>query len=99
MGSDRKPKWTDETSYSQNDKERVPRTWAVELGRVKLIVTRVHGIHGSWFLRAPPFVSEVEYTSDDLEGAKAELLERVDDGLLRSHLALGLLAEEKPDAR
>ena len=43
--------WKDATSYSRSEtKGADPRTWEVQLGEAKLIVTRFHGLEGWWML-------------------------------------------------
>ena len=68
--------WEDETSYSRDEKDRIPRTWSIKLGgkwgRDRLSVTRTHGLDGWWLL------SEVtgrrELKSATIDAAKAEAL-------------------------
>lgn len=43
-----KLKWVDVTSY-RRDEERIPRTWELDLGELKIIVTRYASLEG-WFL-------------------------------------------------
>lgn len=45
--------WKDATSYSYNDKERVPRIWETTIGAIRLSVHRYIGLDG-WYLSTNP---------------------------------------------
>ena len=46
--------WKDITSFSQGDKERVPRTFEARVDAIRLVVTRRHGLNG-WFMVCEPW--------------------------------------------
>ena len=51
MSADKRPEWKDATSYSRNDRERVPRTFDVTAGPVRLVVTCGHiACPGEWVM-------------------------------------------------
>jgi hypothetical protein len=64
--------WKDTTSYSQNEKERTPRTWRAEVGRFEVIVTRVIHFDDIWFLRIRSLGIEQQLNSKDISYAKRE---------------------------
>lgn len=75
-----KPEWKDETSYSRNNPERVPRIWEMQLDYdYKLVVHRLMGIRDEWFcsLRGPGgphLFSDHELEAADLKKAKKEAI-------------------------
>jgi hypothetical protein len=45
------PQWEDCTSYSQGDKNRIPTTWAIQSGGVRVVVTNGHiSRKGDWVM-------------------------------------------------
>jgi hypothetical protein len=45
------PQWEDCTTYSQGDKDRIPTTWAIQSGGVRIVVTKGHITwRGHWIM-------------------------------------------------
>lgn len=65
--------WRDISSYSRDDKERIPCSFDINLGGVRLVVTRKLHMQG-WYADAPPLFSTLKLHSEDIEGAKNEAL-------------------------
>lgn len=68
--------WRDITSYSQRDQQRIPQSWELDCGRIRLVVTRRHGLEG-WYVSADGFFSYSALGSADIEHAKVEAMERL----------------------
>jgi len=69
------PEWKDITSFSQGEKDRTPRTWQIQVGRVRVVVTRhIHYSPTAWLLRCENFGIEEVLASSDIEDAKKEAL-------------------------
>lgn len=65
--------WVDCTTYSQGDKERIPRIWHIRLSQYRRIsVHRFLGCDG-WFATFEPFFTTRE-VGDDLQVAKETAL-------------------------
>jgi hypothetical protein len=73
------PKWADETSYSQGEKERVPRVWKIRFGKVYLTVHRIHRVEG-WFASSP-FWEKKELKSETADEAKREAVKVIETEL------------------
>lgn len=71
------PKWRDETSFSQDDRTRVPRTWVLAWGELRIAVTKYVGYGDEWTLRAPElgYPENVGLKTEDVEEAKRKALE------------------------
>ena len=67
--------WKDETSYSQSEKERIPRTWSVKLADMRLVVTRSHGLEG-WFVDSA-ITGRRQLKSEEVAPAQIEALKMV----------------------
>ena len=65
--------WKNTTSYSRGDKERVPRSWSVELGRFRLSVHRYHGCDG-WFASCEPLFRNRELSAGSDDKRKIEAI-------------------------
>ncbi len=65
--------WKDITTYSQGDKERIPRSWQMDIGMFRLIVTRKHGLEG-WFMDVHGIISFRRLESEEISDAKLEAL-------------------------
>lgn len=64
-------KWKDDTSYSREDKERVPKTWTLDLGEVRITVTCGHIYHrGEWVMHCRPWFDT--HALNMLENVNAE---------------------------
>lgn len=37
-------KWKDVTGYSRYEEDRIPRSWELTLGRLRVVITRLHGL-------------------------------------------------------
>jgi hypothetical protein len=73
--------WKDTTSYSRDDKERIPRTWKLEKEYYKLsiCVTRIVHYEG-WYMNCYNLgMIEVSLKTGNLEEAKKEALRLVAD--------------------
>lgn len=72
--------WKDVTSHSQGDKERVPKTFEIRLGFIRVVVTRhIYFSPDVWTYRCDGLGDQTnfELQNRDLEGAKKEALERI----------------------
>lgn len=77
-------KWKDITSYSQGDKERVPRVWKIHFGDFELTVHRhIYYDPKMWLASSPLF--ERREMGEDLEEAKKKAIE-----LLKSKLTTAI---------
>lgn len=45
--------WSDDTGYSQHDKERIPRTWLAHVDAIRVVVTRRNGLSGWYYICEP----------------------------------------------
>ena len=73
--------WYDTTSYSQRDKERVPRVWTLLLRNVKIIVHR-HIHYDGWLLSCRDLqIDMIELENTDIDQAKQEAVEIVGNTL------------------
>lgn len=71
--------WRDVTSYSQGDKERVPRSWEwkrIGPPTLRILVHRLIGLPG-WYLTCFDVNLRDMGLGDDLEKAKANALKMV----------------------
>jgi hypothetical protein len=71
-------KWKDITNYSRDDKERIPRTYELEIKDVRLRVTRkLLGDPGIWYgviISGTGELRDKPLGSRSIDHAKAELL-------------------------
>lgn len=58
--------WKDISSYSHTDTERVPHSFQIWIGLVRLVVTRKLQLEG-WYIDAPPFIISRRCTRCDRE--------------------------------
>lgn len=65
--------WKDVTSYSQGTRERIPRSFELRAGVIRVVVTRLHGCDG-WYLRCDQLGFGMHQLPDDLEEAKAKAI-------------------------
>ncbi len=50
------PQWKDTTGYSRGDTERVPTTWSLDTGDIRITVTCGHLYYkGSWVMHCDPW--------------------------------------------
>lgn len=93
----KKPKWEDVSSYSQNDRERVPHTFEIRIADARVIVTRwVHGEPDRWYLICPEAgMSRDLLCNRDLGEAKKEALRLVHIVFSRRMCALDRLIVEE----
>lgn len=78
--------WVDSTSYSRDDRERVPQTWTIKFADdFHVTITRhVHYPADAWLLYCPALgISHTETPYTDLEQSKAWALRGVRDRLAR----------------
>lgn len=69
-----KAKWEDKSSYSQGETNRVPTVWEINVGGVRVIVHRYHGLEG-WFGSCYEMnVQRFQLQAVELEEAKAEFI-------------------------
>lgn len=77
------PNWKDETSYGRGDKERVPRTWALDLGFFKVYVTRHrHYAESAWVLSMDSRMRELK--SPNVDTARLEAQQIVEERLTKA---------------
>lgn len=91
-------KWTDVSSYCRSDTKRVPHTFEIRAGDVRVCVTRwIHVDPARWYLLCPEagYVSHTGLNNQDLEDAKHEALCRVHDVLAKRVEAIEALMEGK----
>ena len=68
--------WNNTTSYSQNEKDRTPRTWQMDVCGIRICVTRRFGLQG-WYLICEPWHSQRLLKSTDVDDAKTEAMELI----------------------
>lgn len=74
--------WKDISSRSQGDKDRSPRTVQLEVGGLRIVVTRhVHHAPDDWVLNCEPWFRERKVGDGSLEDAKETALYLVRDRL------------------
>lgn len=71
-----KPEWKDITSYSRDESEKVPRSWEMRIGSIRLVVTRIHGIDGVWYMKSD-LTGDIVLPSPVIETAKVYALEHL----------------------
>lgn len=72
------PAWVDRTSFSQNDKDRTPRTWTLQFEGFRVTVTRHIHYPGKWVLSCYELRMDcVELKEAELEKAQKEALNLV----------------------
>ena len=70
--------WKDISSYSQGDRERIPRIWNCRIGRMSITVHRhIHYPDWQWLLSCMPFFTNHELPFQDVEMAKEEAIKLV----------------------
>lgn len=85
--------WKDETSYSRDEEDRIPRTFVARVGPIRLAITRKHGLDPTeWFVDF--YTRNMEF--DYVEGGK-DLVEakRLGLRLVRKKLEEAMAALEK----
>lgn len=65
--------WKNITSYSQGQKDRQVDTVEIRPSGYRIVVTRLHGLPGKWFLTCS-FFDRKELKSEVLEDAQAEAI-------------------------
>ena len=74
--------WKDQTSYSQNEKDRTPRVLTLEADNIRISVHRYIGLDG-WFLSTrPDMFDKSTLVSTNIEDAKIEAIQKVTSRLL-----------------
>lgn len=79
--------WKNETSYSRDDVNREPRTWAMNVGAIKIIVTRRHGLDG-WWLMCEPFYHLKSLGDAPEQDAKTAALKLVEQRIDEAYRAI-----------
>lgn len=69
--------WMDTTSYSRGEKNRVPRVWRVDLGKVDITVHRHIDYPDAWMLKCNYLGLNRELSSKEVEAAKHEAVTSV----------------------
>lgn len=84
--------WKDITSYSQRDKERIPRVWECKLAPNISVTVHKHIYYGNAWLLSCEFLGYdcFQLGTEDIENAKTKALVRVRDGLAKMN---NLIAE------
>ena len=73
-----KAEWKDVTSFSRGATDRTPRSWQIDLGKVRVVVTRhIHYGPDVWLMRCDTFKIDKELVSKDIGFAKQEALDIV----------------------
>lgn len=69
-------KWKDSTSYSRDDKERIPSSYDISDGKeLRITVHRLQGIKEDWFVSCPELrIQGKTLQSRDIDAAKREAL-------------------------
>jgi uncharacterized damage-inducible protein DinB len=89
-GSDCQPRlvspWVDVTSFSQNAKDRTPRTWRAQFGRFKMTLTRhIYHAPDAWVATCEGVFDRREMASKDVREAarqaKAMLQEELETAI------------------
>ena len=66
-------KWVDVSTYSQSDKERLPKALSAQAGKLKIVLHRhFHYEPDDWLLTAEPFFDKKVLKSKDVNDAKKE---------------------------
>ena len=84
-------KWEDKTSYSRDEKPRVPRCWELRVAWLRLIVHRLHGVENVWFGSCYDLNLKDIDLGSDLEQAKSLLVMTIKDKLHTGYTALAKL--------
>lgn len=69
--------WEDTTSYTQSDKERIPRIWQLRIGKMRLVVHRhLHHDPDQWLMTVHGDINidNRPLLQKDLDKAKREAL-------------------------
>ncbi len=67
--------WTDATSYSRDDRERVPTTFEAKAGPIRLCITCGHIYHkGEWIGHAFPIFKDKTLKASTQSEAQEELI-------------------------
>lgn len=62
--------WKDCTGYSQGDRDRIPTSWQIIVGPLRVTVTCGHIYYkGKWIMHCDPFFRE-KPLGDDINGAR-----------------------------
>ena len=75
--------WIDGSSYSRDDKEKIPSVWKFIIKGLIIISVHKH-IHypeGQWLLTCLPFFNKYELPQKDVEEAKAAAIRMVNTKL------------------
>lgn len=77
--------WKDITSYSQRDKERIPRVLECKLANNIAVTVHKHIYCGNEWLLSCTFLGYncIQLETEDIENAKIKALVRVRDGLAK----------------
>ena len=71
-------KWEDISSYSRNDKERIPSVWQIDIGGLSLCVHRhIHYPKDSWLFSCDLLFDKYELDSKNIDEAKDEAINLV----------------------
>jgi hypothetical protein len=66
------PVWKDISSYSQSDKERIPKTFKCTISKYSLLVTRHRDYPGQWLLRCDGMFYEIPIEDCSAQAARAQ---------------------------
>lgn len=87
--------WKDTTSYSQSDKERIPRSWTIKSKNITVTVHRHrHYDKDVWLLSCYPIYDCDKLKNKDLKLAQNEALELVKDYIEKQLSEINLMIEE-----
>lgn len=68
--------WKDSTSYSQRDKDRIPKSWSATGEGLSITVTRLHGApQDEWYMNCYDIrLGTIPLENKELEAAKQEAI-------------------------
>ncbi len=86
-------KWIDSSSYSRNDKERIPNIWKIKFGAVSITVAYGHVTYAKqWIIRCDPFFDNKQLGNISEAEAKTLAIKMVKDQL---SIALQEISQER----
>lgn len=77
--------WEDETTYSQNDKKRIPSIFVFYAGKLRIVVHRhIHYPEDQWLLSCYGIFDKYKLSHKDIKDAKNEALRIVKEEMEKS---------------
>jgi len=89
--------WKDVSSYSQGSRGKIePTSWEAEIGDLRLIVHRLHGIQGTWFWSCHDVrVDRQELDAQEAGDAQREAFNALTETVRGMAVAVGLLKKKR----